>query len=99
MLVSLALPANAAKNHTIVELHDRYKVLQVGEIHLRDDNHLLQIMCFLNKGRRLVYQDLATHEFDVMSSRRFAKEHTFTRLEQHGDITVWTGGGKGKGEQ
>lgn len=90
-LICLALPAQASQNSTMVELKDRYKVLQVGELHLDDDYHVLQIMCFLNKGKRLVYQDLTTGEFEVMASKRFAKNYSFTRLEQHGDTTVWTG--------
>jgi hypothetical protein len=90
-LLCLALPAQASQHHTMVELHDRYKVLQVGELHLNNDYHVLQIMCFLNKGKRLVYQDLTTGEFEVISSYRFAKQHQYMGLEQVGEVTVWKG--------
>lgn len=75
----------------MVELPWWHQVLQVGELHLDKNYHVLQIMCFLDKGKRLVYQDLTTCEFFVQSSYRFAKRVEYMGIEQHGEITVWKG--------
>lgn len=87
----LAMPAQAKTNNTIVELSDRMKVLQVDEVHIDHKTmHLMKIICFLDKGRNLVFENLSTDDFHVMSSRHFAKRYQYLGVQVKEGVASWS---------
>lgn len=90
LLLSLALPAEAKKTAHMVELSWCMRVIKVGEIHMDEKYHVLKIICFLDKGRRLVYEDLTTDEYRVQSSYKFAKRTDYLGVDLTDGVASWS---------
>lgn len=86
----LAMPAEAKKTEHMVELSWCMRVIKVGEIHLDEKYHVLEIICFLDKGKRLVYQDLTTDEYFVQSSYKFAKRTDYLGVSVNQGVASWS---------